>query len=152
MLFCNLQMHLKIKDFISQLNATHVFWVSVFLGAIPEYTDVFITSQHQFKNSVIIENGLLHWHPFMAHPFPVPHYCGISNLPSVCFPSQNKLYLSVYNLSHPSLMCKHCPFSNSLCILTSNIESWIIIRSVFLLILIIGLYHEWNQGSLEWRN
>nr|QZK21317.1 NADH dehydrogenase subunit 3 [Amitermes sp. ANIC 0041] len=36
--------------------------------------------------------------------------------------------------------------------LTSNIKSWLIISSVFLGILIIGLYHEWNQGSLEWTN
>nr|YP_009351592.1 NADH dehydrogenase subunit 3 [Microcerotermes progrediens]AQP30042.1 NADH dehydrogenase subunit 3 [Microcerotermes progrediens] len=36
--------------------------------------------------------------------------------------------------------------------MTSNIKSWMIISTVFLLILIIGLYHEWNQGSLEWSN
>nr|QZK21681.1 NADH dehydrogenase subunit 3 [Amitermes sp. QLD_002] len=36
--------------------------------------------------------------------------------------------------------------------MTSNIKSWMIISSVFLMILIIGLYHEWNQGSLEWSN
>nr|QZK21694.1 NADH dehydrogenase subunit 3 [Amitermes sp. QLD_003] len=36
--------------------------------------------------------------------------------------------------------------------LTSNIKSWLIISSLFLAILIIGLYHEWNQGSLEWSN
>nr|YP_009350110.1 NADH dehydrogenase subunit 3 [Ephelotermes melachoma]AQP26375.1 NADH dehydrogenase subunit 3 [Ephelotermes melachoma] len=36
--------------------------------------------------------------------------------------------------------------------LTSNIKSWMIISSLFLLTLIIGLYHEWNQGSLEWSN
>nr|YP_009350188.1 NADH dehydrogenase subunit 3 [Agnathotermes crassinasus]AQP26531.1 NADH dehydrogenase subunit 3 [Agnathotermes crassinasus] len=36
--------------------------------------------------------------------------------------------------------------------MTSNMKSWLIISSVFLLILIIGLYHEWNQGSLEWSN
>nr|AQP28949.1 NADH dehydrogenase subunit 3 [Amitermes dentatus] len=36
--------------------------------------------------------------------------------------------------------------------MTSNIKSWMIVSSVFLLILIIGLYHEWNQGSLEWSN
>nr|URX52870.1 NADH dehydrogenase subunit 3 [Glyptotermes sp. 2 AB-2022a] len=35
---------------------------------------------------------------------------------------------------------------------TSNMKSWMTISSVFLLILIIGLYHEWNQGSLEWAN
>nr|URX54480.1 NADH dehydrogenase subunit 3 [Neotermes sp. 8 AB-2022a] len=36
--------------------------------------------------------------------------------------------------------------------MTSNMESWMMISSLFLLILIIGLYHEWNQGSLEWAN
>nr|WMY24306.1 NADH dehydrogenase subunit 3 [Nasutitermitinae sp.] len=36
--------------------------------------------------------------------------------------------------------------------MTSNMKSWMIVSSVFLLILIIGLYHEWNQGSLEWSN
>nr|URX54012.1 NADH dehydrogenase subunit 3 [Glyptotermes sp. 14 AB-2022a] len=35
---------------------------------------------------------------------------------------------------------------------TSNMKSWMVISSTFLLILIIGLYHEWNQGSLEWAN
>nr|YP_006665954.1 NADH dehydrogenase subunit 3 [Blattella bisignata]AFO85477.1 NADH dehydrogenase subunit 3 [Blattella bisignata] len=34
----------------------------------------------------------------------------------------------------------------------SNINSWIIISSIFLSILLIGLYHEWNQGSLEWAS
>nr|AVN68039.1 NADH dehydrogenase subunit 3 [Ectobiidae sp. BB] len=34
----------------------------------------------------------------------------------------------------------------------SNIQSWIIISSIFLAILLIGLYHEWNQGSLEWAS
>nr|URX53791.1 NADH dehydrogenase subunit 3 [Bifiditermes nr. madagascariensis] len=33
---------------------------------------------------------------------------------------------------------------------TSNMKSWMLISSIFLTILIIGLYHEWNQGSLEW--
>nr|AIY61834.1 NADH dehydrogenase subunit 3 [Leptomyxotermes doriae]URH16547.1 NADH dehydrogenase subunit 3 [Leptomyxotermes doriae] len=37
-------------------------------------------------------------------------------------------------------------------ILTSNMKSWLMISSAFLLILIVGLYHEWNQGSLEWSN
>nr|AQP28059.1 NADH dehydrogenase subunit 3 [Microtermes obesi]AQP29446.1 NADH dehydrogenase subunit 3 [Microtermes obesi] len=35
---------------------------------------------------------------------------------------------------------------------TSNMKSWMMISALFLLILIIGLYHEWNQGSLEWSN
>nr|URX53221.1 NADH dehydrogenase subunit 3 [Rugitermes laticollis] len=36
--------------------------------------------------------------------------------------------------------------------MTSNMKSWMMISSIFLIILIIGLYHEWNQGSLEWAN
>nr|YP_009349889.1 NADH dehydrogenase subunit 3 [Ruspolia lineosa]AQM40038.1 NADH dehydrogenase subunit 3 [Ruspolia lineosa] len=32
----------------------------------------------------------------------------------------------------------------------SNIISWTFISVVFLLILLIGLFHEWNQGALEW--
>nr|WGO57788.1 NADH dehydrogenase subunit 3 [Jacobsonina sp.] len=34
----------------------------------------------------------------------------------------------------------------------SNINSWMIISLTFLIILLIGLYHEWNQGSLEWAS
>nr|YP_010489360.1 NADH dehydrogenase subunit 3 [Lauridromia dehaani]UWM10774.1 NADH dehydrogenase subunit 3 [Lauridromia dehaani] len=32
----------------------------------------------------------------------------------------------------------------------SNIFSWIVTAIAFLLILLIGLYHEWNQGALDW--
>nr|YP_009350227.1 NADH dehydrogenase subunit 3 [Odontotermes hainanensis]AQP26593.1 NADH dehydrogenase subunit 3 [Odontotermes hainanensis]AQP28306.1 NADH dehydrogenase subunit 3 [Odontotermes sp. K TB-2017] len=34
--------------------------------------------------------------------------------------------------------------------MTSNMKAWMTVSILFLLILIIGLYHEWNQGSLEW--
>nr|URX53778.1 NADH dehydrogenase subunit 3 [Cryptotermes havilandi] len=36
--------------------------------------------------------------------------------------------------------------------LSSNMKSWMMISSTFLLILIVGLYHEWNQGALEWAD
>nr|YP_010946732.1 NADH dehydrogenase subunit 3 [Panesthia strelkovi]WGO57463.1 NADH dehydrogenase subunit 3 [Panesthia strelkovi] len=36
--------------------------------------------------------------------------------------------------------------------LLSNLNMWSIISSVFLIILLMGLYHEWNQGSLEWAS
>nr|AVN67251.1 NADH dehydrogenase subunit 3 [Laxta sp. AUS2] len=35
---------------------------------------------------------------------------------------------------------------------STNIMSWMITSSLFLLILLVGLYHEWNQGSLEWAS
>nr|ASY98060.1 NADH dehydrogenase subunit 3 [Empusa pennicornis] len=34
----------------------------------------------------------------------------------------------------------------------SNIIVWTMTSTLFLIILIIGLYHEWNQGSLEWAS
>nr|QVL29336.1 NADH dehydrogenase subunit 3 [Ceratitis punctata] len=39
-----------------------------------------------------------------------------------------------------------------LIITISNILMWSITSIVFILILIIGLYHEWNQGMLNWSH
>nr|YP_009368838.1 NADH dehydrogenase subunit 3 [Phaneroptera nigroantennata]ARN59039.1 NADH dehydrogenase subunit 3 [Phaneroptera nigroantennata] len=36
--------------------------------------------------------------------------------------------------------------------LWSSIMSWSIVVMIFLCILLLGLYHEWNQGALEWAN
>nr|AVN67868.1 NADH dehydrogenase subunit 3 [Therea petiveriana] len=33
---------------------------------------------------------------------------------------------------------------------SSNPKWWLMITTSFLIILLIGLYHEWNEGSLEW--
>nr|YP_448744.1 NADH dehydrogenase subunit 3 [Petrobius brevistylis]AAX39856.1 NADH dehydrogenase subunit 3 [Petrobius brevistylis] len=32
----------------------------------------------------------------------------------------------------------------------TTMTSWFIISALFVLILLVGLYHEWNQGSLTW--
>nr|AZH80880.1 NADH dehydrogenase subunit 3 [Caridina zeylanica] len=32
----------------------------------------------------------------------------------------------------------------------TNIKSWIFTGVFFLILLLLGLYHEWNQGALEW--
>nr|AYW52284.1 NADH dehydrogenase subunit 3 [Galerucinae sp. 7 ACP-2013] len=34
----------------------------------------------------------------------------------------------------------------------SNIYNYSIVMIFFILILLIGLYHEWNQGALNWTN
>nr|YP_010693223.1 NADH dehydrogenase subunit 3 [Bactrocera fulvicauda]WCB99015.1 NADH dehydrogenase subunit 3 [Bactrocera fulvicauda] len=39
-----------------------------------------------------------------------------------------------------------------LIISVSNIMMWTTTSIVFIIILIIGLYHEWNQGMLNWSN
>nr|WGO58048.1 NADH dehydrogenase subunit 3 [Rhabdoblatta incisa] len=40
----------------------------------------------------------------------------------------------------------------SIIMIMSDMKSWFIISTTFLIILLIGLYHEWNQGSLEWAS
>nr|YP_010508535.1 NADH dehydrogenase subunit 3 [Philophylla fossata]UXG57148.1 NADH dehydrogenase subunit 3 [Philophylla fossata] len=39
-----------------------------------------------------------------------------------------------------------------LIIKVSNIMMWSMTSIIFIIILIIGLYHEWNQGMLNWSN
>nr|YP_009338133.1 NADH dehydrogenase subunit 3 [Trichodes sinae]ANG08448.1 NADH dehydrogenase subunit 3 [Trichodes sinae] len=34
----------------------------------------------------------------------------------------------------------------------SNMMNYFMISSFFIFILLIGLYHEWNQGALNWTN
>nr|QHD47880.1 NADH dehydrogenase subunit 3 [Sinacroneuria dabieshana] len=34
----------------------------------------------------------------------------------------------------------------------SNPNLWFTVGSFFLVILLVGLYHEWNQGALNWAN
>nr|UQJ73635.1 NADH dehydrogenase subunit 3 [Pagastia sp. 2XL] len=34
----------------------------------------------------------------------------------------------------------------------SNMIMWTATSLIFILILLIGLYHEWNQGALNWSN
>nr|ARH54892.1 NADH dehydrogenase subunit 3 [Bradycellus ruficollis] len=34
----------------------------------------------------------------------------------------------------------------------SNLILWMYIVFFFLIVLLIGLYHEWNQGALNWAN
>nr|AJO67563.1 NADH dehydrogenase subunit 3 [Helocordulia uhleri] len=34
----------------------------------------------------------------------------------------------------------------------SNIMSWVLVSMIFIAILLVGLYHEWNQGALEWAS
>jgi hypothetical protein len=62
-----------------------------------------------------------------------------------------------YNFSHRSNLHN---FRRRKCSIITNINrhneikdtSRILIRSLFLLIQTTGQYHEWNQGSLEWKN
>nr|QLY89497.1 NADH dehydrogenase subunit 3 [Hylemya variata] len=39
-----------------------------------------------------------------------------------------------------------------LIIKSSNLMIWTITSIIFIMILLLGLYHEWNQGMLNWSN
>nr|YP_001798460.1 NADH dehydrogenase subunit 3 [Trigoniophthalmus alternatus]ABS57558.1 NADH dehydrogenase subunit 3 [Trigoniophthalmus alternatus] len=34
----------------------------------------------------------------------------------------------------------------------TNMTSWISVSVLFLLVLMLGLFHEWNQGALSWAS
>nr|YP_008993135.1 NADH dehydrogenase subunit 3 [Epiophlebia superstes]AFM83557.1 NADH dehydrogenase subunit 3 [Epiophlebia superstes] len=34
----------------------------------------------------------------------------------------------------------------------SQVNTWMVVSSIFILILLLGLYYEWYQGALEWTN
>nr|YP_010626135.1 NADH dehydrogenase subunit 3 [Inocellia hainanica]WBK02959.1 NADH dehydrogenase subunit 3 [Inocellia hainanica] len=34
----------------------------------------------------------------------------------------------------------------------SMLNNWILINLFFMIILLLGIYHEWNQGALDWTN
>nr|AJO67576.1 NADH dehydrogenase subunit 3 [Somatochlora williamsoni] len=34
----------------------------------------------------------------------------------------------------------------------SNITTWTMVSLIFIAILLVGLFHEWNQGALEWTS
>nr|AMP43787.1 NADH dehydrogenase subunit 3 [Rhamphomyia insignis] len=34
----------------------------------------------------------------------------------------------------------------------SNMMAWTLTSMIFILILLLGLYHEWNQGALNWSS
>uniref|UniRef100_A0AAU7YTZ2 NADH-ubiquinone oxidoreductase chain 3 n=1 Tax=Sinophasma brevipenne TaxID=3127808 RepID=A0AAU7YTZ2_9NEOP len=37
-------------------------------------------------------------------------------------------------------------------LMLSKMNQWMMTTMLFIMILIIGLYHEWNQGALNWVN
>nr|AVN67889.1 NADH dehydrogenase subunit 3 [Heterogamodes hebraica] len=36
--------------------------------------------------------------------------------------------------------------------MTSSMKWWTITTTLFIVILLLGLYHEWNQGSINWTS
>jgi NADH-ubiquinone oxidoreductase chain 3 len=82
---------------------------------------------------------------------PSPFECGFDPKSSARIPFSLRFYLiAVIFLIFDVEITLIIPLP--LIYLTTNNITLIILRIFFILILLAGLYHEWNQGALEWDN
>ena len=78
-----------------------------------------------------------------------PYECGFNPKGSARLPFSLRFFLiAVIFLIFDVEITLLLPIASILNIV--NIFSWLITRTLFLLILLIGLYYEWYQGALEW--
>jgi len=78
-----------------------------------------------------------------------PFECGFNPLNSSRLPFSIRFFLIaiiflVFDVEITLILPIIFTFSNS------NLKIWILTALIFIFILLIGLYHEWNQGSLNW--
>nr|YP_010952741.1 NADH dehydrogenase subunit 3 [Domecia hispida]WMQ53161.1 NADH dehydrogenase subunit 3 [Domecia hispida] len=78
-----------------------------------------------------------------------PYECGFDPKSSARLPFSLQFFLIaviflIFDVEITLLM----PLSFSL--VSSSMFAWLIITTLFLIILLFGLYYEWNQGALEW--
>nr|AXS65137.1 NADH dehydrogenase subunit 3 [Staphylinoidea sp. 9 KM-2017] len=88
---------------------------------------------------------------FMDREKSSPFECGFDPKSSARMPFSIQFYLiAIIFLIFDVEITMLLPFIMS--IKLSNLINLLIISFFFILILIIGLYHEWNQGALKWAN
>nr|QXE46449.1 NADH dehydrogenase subunit 3 [Cephalcia yanqingensis] len=78
-----------------------------------------------------------------------PFECGFDPKKSSRIPFSIQFYLiAVIFLIFDVEITLLLPMMNSF--YYSNFYSWLLTNMMFIIILLIGLFHEWNQGSLNW--
>jgi len=79
-----------------------------------------------------------------------PFECGFDNRPNYRFPLSLRFFIiTVLFLLFDIEIVLLLPLPVSLGVILSN--SLLILVVVFMLLLIVGLYFEWQQGSLDWN-
>nr|QXE46436.1 NADH dehydrogenase subunit 3 [Cephalcia infumata] len=110
--------------------------ISVFIIMMITMLMMFLTS--------IISNKLI-----MDREKNSPFECGFDPKKSSRIPFSIRFYLiAVIFLIFDVEITLLLPMMNSF--YYSNINSWMLTNIMFIIILLMGLFHEWNQGSLEW--
>ena len=78
-----------------------------------------------------------------------PYECGFDPKGSARLPFSLRFFLiAVIFLIFDVEITLLLPVASTLYI--TNIFSWIFTSSLFLIILLLGLYYEWSQGALDW--
>nr|YP_009479244.1 NADH dehydrogenase subunit 3 [Cryptocercus meridianus]AVN68210.1 NADH dehydrogenase subunit 3 [Cryptocercus meridianus]AVT43912.1 NADH dehydrogenase subunit 3 [Cryptocercus meridianus] len=80
-----------------------------------------------------------------------PFECGFDPMSSARMPFSLRFFLiAVIFLIFDVEIALILPMT--IIMMLSEMKSWMIISTMFMIILLMGLYHEWNQGSLEWAS
>nr|ALO77465.1 NADH deshydrogenase subunit 3 [Gyrinidae sp. GENSP01] len=107
-------------------------------------------SNNLFSNYYMLLNNLISKKTFMDREKNSPFECGFDPKNSARLPFSLQFFLiAVIFLIFDVEIALLLPMI--MIMKMSNITSFMVI-SFFILILLIGLFHEWNQGALNWAN
>nr|BAJ24575.1 NADH dehydrogenase subunit 3 [Sipyloidea sipylus] len=100
-------------------------------------------------NLMMIMNTILSKKSIMDREKSSPFECGFDPKSSARMPFSMKFFLIamiflIFDIEIALLL----PMIPTM--MMSNMMQWTITTNTFIIILIIGLYHEWNQGALNW--
>nr|QGT34617.1 NADH dehydrogenase subunit 3 [Metisotoma macnamarai] len=99
---------------------------------------------------LIILNSMISKNPELDREKPSPFECGFDPKSSARLPFSLRFYLIaviflIFDVEITLIMPIPIIFSSS------NIFPLIFLTMVLIVILLVGLYHEWNQGALDWK-
>nr|UBA17461.1 NADH dehydrogenase subunit 3 [Phryganistria guangxiensis] len=100
-------------------------------------------------NMMMIMNMFLSKKSMMDREKNSPFECGFDPLSSARIPFSLKFFLiGVIFLIFDIEIALLLPLMPTM--IMSEMNQWMMTIIMFIIILIIGLYHEWNQGALNW--
>nr|YP_010564486.1 NADH dehydrogenase subunit 3 [Pilumnopeus makianus]UZA47101.1 NADH dehydrogenase subunit 3 [Pilumnopeus makianus] len=103
------------------------------------------------SNLVMIISSILSKKTIMDREKISPYECGFDPKESARLPFSLRFFLiAVIFLIFDVEITLLLPIASTLTI--TNIFSWMTTGTLFLIILLLGLYYEWTQGALEWSS